>query len=68
MSPSLALEENSDQYFKARHQASFLPLIEVNALVKPLYQRSLHRTLVIHEELEKNPIAEAIGSSVPVSV
>ncbi|KAG0037459.1 hypothetical protein BGZ82_002458 [Podila clonocystis] len=37
--------------YAARPQCSFLPLVEDNAPVKPLYQRSLHKTLVIHREL-----------------
>ncbi|KAG0095883.1 hypothetical protein BGZ93_005275 [Podila epicladia] len=52
----------------ARHQASFLPLIEDNAPVKTLYQRSLHKTLAIHKELTKPPAVVAPESGVPVSV
>ncbi|KAG0079885.1 hypothetical protein BGZ93_003069 [Podila epicladia] len=52
----------------ARHQASFLPLIEDNAPVKPLYQRSLHKTLAIHKELAKTPAVVTTESNVPVSV
>ncbi|KAG0040420.1 hypothetical protein BGZ82_002843 [Podila clonocystis] len=51
----------------ARHQASFLPLVEDNAPVKPLYQPSLHKTLAIHKELTK-PAVVAAGSSAPVTV
>ncbi|KAF9203109.1 hypothetical protein BGZ59_001801, partial [Podila verticillata] len=38
-----------------RHQASFLPLVEDNAPVKPVYQHSLHKTLAIHKEMAKKP-------------
>ncbi|KAG0337102.1 hypothetical protein BG000_005832 [Podila horticola] len=52
----------------ARHQASFLPLVEDNAKSKPLYQRSLHKTLVIHKELAKNRTVMTTENNVPVSV
>ncbi|KAF9380053.1 hypothetical protein CPB97_008601 [Podila verticillata] len=53
---------------KPRHQVSFLPQIEDNAPVKPLYQPSLPKTLAIHKELVKTPIAAVIESNVPVSI
>ncbi|KAG0351205.1 hypothetical protein BG005_009321 [Podila minutissima] len=49
-----------------RNQASFLPLAEDNAKAKPLYQRSLHKTLAIHRELARN--LEATLSNNPVAV
>ncbi|KAG0312722.1 hypothetical protein BG000_006126 [Podila horticola] len=54
----------------ARFQASFLPLVEDNAPVKPLYQRSLHKTLEIHKsQAKKSPIVAAGASvSAPVTV
>lgn len=56
--------------FKARHQASFLPLVEDNAPVKPTYQRSLHKTLAIHREQanESSIIATGANVIVPVTV
>ncbi|KAF9309608.1 hypothetical protein BG003_009547 [Podila horticola] len=51
----------------ARHQASFLPLVEDNAPVKPMYQRSLHRTLAIHKE-QMNSSIVATGASVSALV
>ncbi|KAF9320130.1 hypothetical protein BG003_007111 [Podila horticola] len=52
----------------ARHQASFLPLVEDNAKSKPLYQRSLHKTLAIHRELAKNRTVMTTENNVSVSV
>ncbi|KAG0024980.1 hypothetical protein BGZ82_010279 [Podila clonocystis] len=52
----------------ARCQASFLPLDEDRSTVKPLYQRSLHKTLPILKNLAENPAIIATGSSVPVTV
>ncbi|KAF9307982.1 hypothetical protein BG003_011794, partial [Podila horticola] len=52
----------------ARHQASFLPLIEDNAPVKPMYQRSLHKTLAIHKELAKTSVVVATANTAPVAV
>ncbi|KAG0084402.1 hypothetical protein BGZ93_001261 [Podila epicladia] len=52
----------------ARHQASFLPLIEDNAPVKTPYQRSLHKTLAIHKELAKPLGVVATESSSPTTV
>ncbi|KAG0313841.1 hypothetical protein BG000_005732 [Podila horticola] len=52
----------------ARHQASFLPLIEDNAPVKPIYQHSLQKTLAIHKELAKNSAAVATANTAPVTV
>ncbi|KAG0314946.1 hypothetical protein BG000_005361, partial [Podila horticola] len=51
-----------------RHQASFLPLIEDNAPVKSMYQRSLHKTLVIHQELAKTSAVVATVNAAPVTV
>ncbi|KAF9367645.1 hypothetical protein CPB97_005480, partial [Podila verticillata] len=48
-----------------RHQASFLPLVEDNAPVKPTYQHSLHKTLPILQSRSENPSIVASGS-VPV--
>ncbi|KAG0011663.1 hypothetical protein BGZ81_002051 [Podila clonocystis] len=53
--------------YSARPQCSFLPLVEDNAPVKPTYQRSLHKTLAIHQELAK-PAVVATESSAPVTV
>ncbi|KAG0011370.1 hypothetical protein BGZ82_003031 [Podila clonocystis] len=53
--------------YSARPQCSFLPLVEDNAQVKPVYQRSLHKTLAIHQELPK-PAVVATESSAPVTV
>ncbi|KAG0333142.1 hypothetical protein BG000_009441 [Podila horticola] len=52
----------------ARHQASFLPLIEEKSKVKPLYQRSLHRTIPILKDLADNPPILATERSAPVTV
>ncbi|KAG0011321.1 hypothetical protein BGZ82_003050 [Podila clonocystis] len=54
----------------ARHQASFLPLVEDNAPVKPIYQQSLHKTLAIHKEKAEKSSIVATGTSVsaPVTV
>lgn len=52
----------------ARHQASFLPLIEDNTKSKPVYQRSLHKTLVIHKELVQKPLVVAAGSIISVNI
>lgn len=52
----------------SRHQASFLPLVEDNAPVKPLYQRSLHKTLAIRKALTKNSVIAANASTAPVTV
>ncbi|KAF9025679.1 hypothetical protein BGZ52_008853 [Haplosporangium bisporale] len=58
------------QYITARPQASFLPLEEDRCTVKPLYQRSLHKTLPILKELAENPtiLASETNASAPVSV
>ncbi|KAF9367676.1 hypothetical protein CPC16_006137, partial [Podila verticillata] len=39
--------------YGSRPQASFLPLVEDNAPIKPLYQYSLRKTLAINKELAK---------------
>ncbi|KAG0321219.1 hypothetical protein BG000_003324, partial [Podila horticola] len=52
----------------ARHQASFLPLVEDNAPVKSMYQRSLHKTLAIHKELAKNSAVVATANTAPATV
>jgi hypothetical protein len=52
----------------ARNQASFLPLAEDNAKAKPLYQRSLHKTLAIHKKLAQKPFVVAERSRVPVTI
>jgi len=54
--------------YAARPQASFLPLVEDNAPVKPSYQRSLYKTLAIHKELAKIPTVTVTVSGSPVSV
>ncbi|KAG0084471.1 hypothetical protein BGZ93_005224 [Podila epicladia] len=54
--------------YAARPQCSFLPLVDDNAPVKPLYQRSLHETLAIHKELAKNPAVVAAGNRAPVTI
>ncbi|KFH70609.1 hypothetical protein MVEG_03459 [Podila verticillata NRRL 6337] len=54
--------------FESRPQCSFFPLIEDDALVKPSYQRSLHKTLVIHKELTKKRTVLPTGNSAPVTV
>jgi len=51
-----------------RVQCSFLPLVEDKAPVKPAYQRSLHKTLPILQELAGNPSITATVSSVPATV
>ncbi|KAF9328752.1 hypothetical protein BG006_008110 [Podila minutissima] len=48
--------------------ASFLPLIEDNAPVKPLYQRSLRKTLPILQKLSENPSVVATESNVLVTI
>ncbi|KAG0011662.1 hypothetical protein BGZ81_002050 [Podila clonocystis] len=53
--------------YSARPQCSFLPLVEDNAQVKPLYQRSLHKTLAIHQELAKPAVVTARNRA-PVSI
>ncbi|KAG0012715.1 hypothetical protein BGZ82_002449 [Podila clonocystis] len=50
-----------------RCQASFLPLVEDHAIVKPLHQRSLHKTLPILQKLAENPYIVA-SRSVPATV
>ncbi|KAG0029855.1 hypothetical protein BGZ81_003345 [Podila clonocystis] len=50
----------------ARHQASFLPLIEEKSKVKPLHQRSLHKTIPILRDLTNNP--SVTESNAPVTV
>ncbi|KAF9314079.1 hypothetical protein BG003_004542 [Podila horticola] len=52
----------------ARHQASFLPLIEEKSKVKPLCQRSLHKTIPILMDLADNPPILATERSAPVTV
>ncbi|KAG0333143.1 hypothetical protein BG000_009442 [Podila horticola] len=52
----------------ARHQASFLPLIEEKSKVKPLHQRSLHETLPILKDLSRGPPVRAGRNSAPVTV
>lgn len=54
--------------FIARHQASFLPLVEDKAKVRPSYQPSLHKTLPILKKLANSPAIEATGSSAPVTI
>lgn len=56
------------QYITARPQASFLPLDEDHSTVKPLYQRSLHKTLPILKELAENPAILATETSTPAPV
>ncbi|KAF9320282.1 hypothetical protein BG003_006672 [Podila horticola] len=53
--------------YAARPQCSFLPLVEDNAPVKPLYQHSLHKTLAFHKEQTK-PAIVVTGSSAPVTI
>lgn len=54
--------------YSNRVQASFLPLIEDNFPVKPMYQRSLHKTLpIVKKLLEKRPVV-AKASNVPTAV
>ncbi|KAG0013191.1 hypothetical protein BGZ82_002273 [Podila clonocystis] len=53
---------------QARHQASFLPLIEDPSKVKAQYQRSLHKTLPILKDLAENPRILGTASSPPVTV
>ncbi|KAF9309296.1 hypothetical protein BG003_009925 [Podila horticola] len=52
--------------YSARPQASFLPLVDDIAQVKPTYQRSLHKTLAIHKELAKPPAVVATEN--PISL
>ncbi|KAG0336806.1 hypothetical protein BG000_006129 [Podila horticola] len=52
----------------ARYQASFLPLDEDRSKVKPLYQRSLHKTLPILKDLADNPAILATESRALVTV
>ncbi|KAF9314080.1 hypothetical protein BG003_004543 [Podila horticola] len=52
----------------ARHQASFLPLIEEKSKVKPLHQRSLHKTLPILKDLSRSPAVSAGRNTAPVTV
>ncbi|KAG0339451.1 hypothetical protein BG000_002083 [Podila horticola] len=52
--------------YSNRVQASFLPLVDDTAPVKPSYQRSLHKTLAIHRELARN-LEEAMRND-PVTV
>ncbi|KAG0029854.1 hypothetical protein BGZ81_003344 [Podila clonocystis] len=56
------------KYITARPQASFLPLDEDDCKVKPLHQRSLHKTLPILKKLVENPAILATESSAPVTV
>ncbi|KAF9375268.1 hypothetical protein CPB97_011571 [Podila verticillata] len=52
----------------ARYQASFLPLIEDSAPCKTLYQRSLHKTISILQQLSETPIVMPARNSAPVAV
>lgn len=54
--------------YSARFQCSFLPLVEDKAPVKPLHQRSLHKTLAILQNLADNPSIIATDSIEPVTV
>ncbi|KAG0013190.1 hypothetical protein BGZ82_002272 [Podila clonocystis] len=56
------------KYITARPQASFLPLDEDHCKVKPLHQRSLHKTLPILKKLVESPAILATESSAPVTV
>jgi hypothetical protein len=54
--------------YASRPQASFLPLVEDNAPIKPSYQYSLHKTLAIHKELAKKATGLSTMSNAPVTV
>ncbi|KAG0085738.1 hypothetical protein BGZ92_008763 [Podila epicladia] len=53
-----------------RHQASFLPLVEDKSKYKPMYQRSLHKTLPILQKLADKAAeaAETAETAVPVTI
>ncbi|KAF9197415.1 hypothetical protein BGZ59_005464, partial [Podila verticillata] len=54
--------------YASRPQASFLPLVEDNAPLKPSYQYSLHKTLAINKELAKKAAGLSTMSNTPVTV
>ncbi|KAG0336807.1 hypothetical protein BG000_006130 [Podila horticola] len=51
-----------------RCQASFLPLVDDHAKAKPLYQRSLHKTLPILKKLAEKSAAGITQSKAPVTI
>ncbi|KAG0338787.1 hypothetical protein BG004_007086 [Podila humilis] len=52
--------------YRERPQASFLPLVEDNAKIQPLYQRSLHLTKPIIEKLNKG--SQTVSTSIAVQL
>ncbi|KAF9308733.1 hypothetical protein BG003_010692 [Podila horticola] len=52
----------------ARHQASFLPAVQETSKVKPMHQRSLHKTRTILEQRADDSAIKATEGSVPVAV
>lgn len=51
-----------------RLQASFLPPADDKSKLKPVYQRSLQKTLAILKDLAENPAILATESSAPITV
>ncbi|KFH65424.1 hypothetical protein MVEG_08902 [Podila verticillata NRRL 6337] len=66
--PEWAFKRIIYRMYASRPQASFLPLVEDNAPLKPSYQYSLHKTLVIHKELVKKATGLSTMSHAPVTV
>ena len=66
--PEWVLKRITYKMYASRPQASFLPLVEDNAPIKPSYQYSLHKTLAIHKELAKKATGLSTMSNTPVTV